>query len=188
MVAALALITHTRRSPANCRVRSRENAGSSSNNNNCASGRIRCASARECTPSPGPYSAMTRARSKSILLATRSTSACELGTIAAIWRGRFRKRLKKRTLIANANSSPPHFACPAAKAGTASDARQRNPCLRGKEGGISSVIIQLLRPEDTKLWHFWKKKGLTFDSIVYNHKIVNKSCVSRRKVMKPCHA
>jgi hypothetical protein len=37
-------------------------------------------------------------------------------------------------------------------------------------------------------WHLWKKKGLTFDSSVYNHKIVNNSCVSRRKVMKPCHA
>src|SRR5213078_4856541 len=80
--------------------------------------RIRCASARECTPSPGPYSAITRARSKSILLATRSTSACELGMIEAIWNGRFRNRLKKRTLIANSNSSPRHFACPAAKAGT----------------------------------------------------------------------
>jgi len=37
--------------------------------------------------------------------------------IEAIWNGRFRNRLKKRTLIAKANSSPRHFACPAAKAG-----------------------------------------------------------------------
>ena len=65
---ALALITCTRGSPANCRAQVARKGGSSSNNNNCASGRIRRAISRECTPSPGPYSAITRARSKSILL------------------------------------------------------------------------------------------------------------------------
>jgi len=32
------------------------------------------------------------------LLATRSTSALELGTMDAIWNGRFRKRLKNSVL------------------------------------------------------------------------------------------
>jgi len=41
---------------------------------------------------------MTRGWLKSILLATRSTIALELGTIDAIWNGRFRKRLKKSVL------------------------------------------------------------------------------------------
>ena len=64
----------------------------------CESGVIRRAISRECTPSPGPYSAITRGWVKSILLATRSTIALELGTIEAIWKGRFRKRLKKSVL------------------------------------------------------------------------------------------
>ena len=42
------------------------------------------ASSREWTPSPGPYSAMMRGWLKSILLATRSTSALELGMMEAI--------------------------------------------------------------------------------------------------------
>ena len=45
---------------------------------------IRRASSRECTPSPGPYSAITRGWLKSILPATRSTSVFELGMIEAI--------------------------------------------------------------------------------------------------------
>ena len=53
----------------------------------------------------------------------------------------------------------------------------------GKEGWVPHVD-----PGEARDFNFWKKKGLTFDSSVYNHKIVNKSCVSRRKVMKPCHA
>src|SRR5262252_8014253 len=59
---------------------------------------MRRAISREWTPSPGPYSAITRGLVKSILLATRSTSALELGTIDAIWKGRFRKRLKNNVL------------------------------------------------------------------------------------------
>jgi len=59
---------------------------------------MRRATSRECTPSPGPYSAITRGSVKSILLATRSTSALELGTMDAIWNGRFRKRLKNSVL------------------------------------------------------------------------------------------
>ena len=39
---------------------------------------------RECTPSPGPYSATIRGSLKSILPATRSTSALELGIMEAI--------------------------------------------------------------------------------------------------------
>jgi hypothetical protein len=45
---------------------------------------MRLAISRECTPSPGPYSAITRGCLKSILLATRSTNAFELGMIDAI--------------------------------------------------------------------------------------------------------
>jgi hypothetical protein len=44
---------------------------------------------------------------KSILLATRSTSAFELGTIDAIWNGRFKKRLKKSVLTGSERSSQP---------------------------------------------------------------------------------
>ncbi len=69
---------------ANCRLKTRAKAGSSSNRSKCESGLIRRAISRECTPSPGPYSAITRGRLKSILLATRSTIALELGTIEAI--------------------------------------------------------------------------------------------------------
>src|SRR5215467_1915010 len=85
---------------------------------------------------------MTRARSKSILLATRSTSACELGTIEAICRGRFRKRLKKRTLIADANSSPWHFACPATKAGHSAPRPLPIPFLRGEGGQSARIAFQ----------------------------------------------
>ena len=80
-------------------------AASSSNRSKCESGVIRRAISRECTPSPGPYSAITRGWVKSILLATRSTIALELGTIDAIWNGRFRKRLKKSLLTGSEISS-----------------------------------------------------------------------------------
>jgi len=39
------------------------------------------------------------------LLATRSTSAFELGTMEATWNGRFRNRLKKSALTGNEQSS-----------------------------------------------------------------------------------
>src|SRR5439155_665599 len=60
---------------------------------------MRRASSRECAPSPGPYSAITRARAKSTLSATLSTKALELGIIDATCRGLCRKRLKKSALI-----------------------------------------------------------------------------------------
>src|SRR5438270_227799 len=55
------------------------------------------------------------ALAKSILFATRSTSTFELGTMEAIWSGRFKNCLKNRTLIENRNSSPLFFACPVVK-------------------------------------------------------------------------
>src|SRR5213078_1408329 len=67
-----------------CSSSARASAASSSNKSNSESGVIRRAISREWTPSPGPYSAITRGSVKSILLATRSTSAFELGTIDAI--------------------------------------------------------------------------------------------------------
>ena len=48
---------------------------------------------------------MTRGRLKSILLATRSTSALELGTIDAIRNGRFKNCLKNRVLTRREQSS-----------------------------------------------------------------------------------
>ncbi len=45
---------------------------------------MRRAISREWTPSPGPYSAITRGSLKSILRATRFTRAFELGMIEAI--------------------------------------------------------------------------------------------------------
>src|SRR5436309_11574623 len=97
--AASPWITCTRGSPANCRSRARENAASSSNRSRVESGLIRRAISRECTPSPGPYSAMTRGTLKSILLATRSTSALELGMMEATCKGRCRNRLKNKALM-----------------------------------------------------------------------------------------
>ena len=48
---------------------------------------------------------MTRGWLKSILLATRSTSALELGTIDAIRNGRFKNCLKNRALTRREQSS-----------------------------------------------------------------------------------
>jgi hypothetical protein len=74
--------------------------------------------------------------------------------------------------------------------------RRKRPRVSGTFAGILvpragrrciSAVAQCcdLRRENLVLL---EKEGLTFDSSVYNHKIVNKSCVSRRKVIKPCHA
>ena len=59
-------------------------AGSSSKRSNWEPGGMRRAISREWTPSPGPYSAITRGSLKSILRATRFTRAFELGIIEAI--------------------------------------------------------------------------------------------------------
>jgi hypothetical protein len=77
-------MTCTRESPANWRCKSRDKAASSSKRSNFESGDIRRAISREWTPSPGPYSAITRGWLKSILRATFFTSALELGMMEAI--------------------------------------------------------------------------------------------------------
>lgn len=77
----------------------------------------------------------------------------------------FQEPLEKRTLIANANSSPRHFACPAAKAGAD---------YRPEPGGRQFLAS--------------RKREFDFDSSLYNDEIVNKSCVSRRKLMNRTHA
>ena len=79
--------------------RSREKAGSSSKRSNWEPAGMRRAISREWTPSPGPYSAITRGWLKSILRDTRFTRAFELGMIEAIWNGRCKNRLKKRALM-----------------------------------------------------------------------------------------
>ena len=68
---------------------------------------------RECTPSPGPYSAIARGWLKSILLATRSTSALELGMMEAILKRPLQKPLKKQHAHKVANTEPRRRHCPA---------------------------------------------------------------------------
>ena len=78
------MIAVARVAPAKCRSGSFGEAGSSAKRKRRESASIRLASSRECAPSPGPYSAIMRGCEKSILPATRSTSALELGMMDAI--------------------------------------------------------------------------------------------------------
>ena len=84
-------MTVTRASSANWRSRSRQNSGSSSKSRNFDSGCERLSIARVWQPSPGPYSATTTGRERSIFSPTRRIIIGLLGMIEATWKGRWRK-------------------------------------------------------------------------------------------------